>query len=145
MPVQSTSPGRLPGVKQATPPVPGLADSPFVRFLVVGVLNTAFGYALFALLVWAGLWYPAAAAASKIGGIVFNFNTTGRLVFGNRDRTLFWRFLAVYGVTYVASVGLMRLGLVLGVPVLWTGAAIALPMAGVAFLLQKSFVFRSAA
>jgi putative flippase GtrA len=60
----------------------GFLATSFVRFLAVGVLNTAFGYAFFALLVWAGLWYPAAAAASTIGGIVFNFNTTGRLVFG---------------------------------------------------------------
>ena len=132
-------------MRQVALPVLERADSPFVRFLVVGILNTAFGYALFAILVWSGLWYPAAAAVSTIGGIVFNFNTTGRLVFRNRDRTLFWKFLAVYGVTYAASVGLMRLGLVLGVPVLWTGAAIALPMAVVAFLLQRSLVFRSAA
>jgi putative flippase GtrA len=58
----------------------GFLATSFVRFLAVGVLNTAFGYALFALLVWAGVWYPA--AASTIGGMIFNFNTTGRLVFG---------------------------------------------------------------
>jgi putative flippase GtrA len=114
---------------------------PFARYLVVALLNTLFGYGFFALLIWAGLWYPAAAAASTIGGIIFNFNTTGRLVFGNRDSSVFWRFVGVYAVTYVLGVGLMKAGLLLGVPVLVTAAGIALPMAGLAFLLQRSFVF----
>lgn len=119
----------------------GFLATSFVRFLAVGVLNTAFGYALFALLVWAGVWYPAAAAASTIGGIIFNFNTTGRLVFGNRDSSLFWRFVGVYAPTYALSVALMKAGLLLRVPVLLTAAGIALPMAGLTFLLQRSLVF----
>jgi putative flippase GtrA len=119
----------------------GVQATSFVRFLVVGVLNTVFGYGFFALLIWAGLWYPAAAAASTVGGIVFNFNTTGRLVFGNRDSSVFWRFVGVYALTYVVGVGLMKAGLLLGVPVLVTAAGLALPMAGLAFVLQRSFVF----
>jgi putative flippase GtrA len=120
----------------------GVQARSFVRFLAVGVLNTVFGYGFFALLIWAGLWYPVAAALSTAGGIVFNFNTTGRLVFGNRDSSVFWRFVGVYALSYVVGVALMKAGLILGVPVLLTAAALALPMAGLTFLLQRSLVFR---
>jgi len=57
----------------------------FVGFLAVGVFNTAFSYAVFAALVWAGMAASIGLLLSTVTGIVFNFFTTGRLVFGNRD------------------------------------------------------------
>ena len=54
----------------------------FVRFLLVGVLNTLFGYFSFATLIIIGLDYKLAALLATIIGVLFNFQTTGRLVFG---------------------------------------------------------------
>ncbi|NCQ92050.1 MAG: hypothetical protein GPI94_15420 [Microcystis aeruginosa LG13-03] len=54
----------------------------FVRFLLVGVLNTIFGYSLFAVLILIGLNYKYAVLIGTIQGVLFNFQTTGRLVFG---------------------------------------------------------------
>ena len=52
-----------------------------VRFLVIGAVNTAFSYVIYALLVLIGLHYSLATLISTILGIIFNFFTTGRIVF----------------------------------------------------------------
>jgi putative flippase GtrA len=116
-------------------------DSAFVRFLLVGALNTAFGYALFAALVLFRLHYALAALVGQILGVLFNFGTTGSIVFGNRDPRLLVRFVAVYAVHYAAGVALLRLGLATGVPVLVTSAATTLPLAAFSFALQRLWVF----
>ena len=113
-----------------------------MRFLLVGALNTAFGYALFAVFVLAGLHYGLAAALGTILGVLFNFQTIGRLVFESRDRSLLLRFAAVYAVTYLLNVGILRALEGTGVHVLVVQAVLVLPMAVVAFALHRRFVFR---
>ncbi len=75
------------------------------RYLLIGILNTTFGYSVFALLTWSGLHYPIALFFATIAGILFNFRTFGHFVFKNRDWRLLWRFFAVYGILYVVNVG----------------------------------------
>ncbi len=116
----------------------------FVRFLLVGGLNTAFGYGAYALFLFLGLHYAAAAAISTIVGILFNFRTYGVLVFGNRDPSLLWKFLCVYGITYVVSVLCLRVASQLRLDLFLVGAALILPMATLSFLLNRRFVFRGA-
>jgi putative flippase GtrA len=119
-----------------------LPSRQFVRFLVVGALNTAFGYALFAAFVLVGLHYGLAAALSTVLGVLFNFQTIGRIVFESRDHSLVYRFAAVYGITYVLNVGILRALEGTHVHVLVIQAALVLPMAVVAFVLHRRFVFR---
>jgi putative flippase GtrA len=54
----------------------------FARFLLVGVLNTIFGYFLYGTLILIGLDYKLAVLLATILGVLFNFQTTGRLVLG---------------------------------------------------------------
>ena len=54
----------------------------FAKFLLVGVLNTLFGYFLYGSLILIGLDYKYAVLLATIIGVLFNFQTTGRLVFG---------------------------------------------------------------
>ena len=119
-----------------------LPASPFVRFLLVGALNTVVGYGLFAAFVLAGLHYAVAAALSTVLGVLFNFQTIGRVVFESRDRSLLLRFAAVYAVTYVLNVGALRALEATRVHVLVVQAALVLPMAAVAFSLHRRFVFQ---
>ena len=113
----------------------------FLRFLVVGAVNTAFGYGVFALLVWLGLPYPAAIGLATAAGVAFNFQSTGRLVFGGAPLSRLARFAAVYGVVYLLNVlavaGLLRLGL----NVYAANAVAVLPLALIAYMLQRTFVF----
>jgi len=113
-----------------------------LRFLIVGGVNTVFGYAAFAFTYAVlDIWYPVAAFISTVAGILFNFFTTGRLVFANRDNRLVVRFFATYGVLYVIGVGELKAGLLLGVDPLITGAVFVLPNALLGYVLNKRFVF----
>ena len=114
----------------------------FIRFLFVGGLNTIFGYGAFAVFVLMGLHYVLAALFSTVLGVLFNFKTTGTIVFKNRDNRLILRFFGVYRFTYVLNVGLLKIFKELGVHVLITAAVFTVPMAMVAFLLMRLLVFR---
>ena len=116
---------------------------PFLRFLVVGGINTVFGYSIFALFILIGLHYVLAALLGTICGILFNFKTTGTLVFKNRDNRLIFRFFGVYSITYFLTIGLLKLFNMAGVTPLVAGAIIVLPMGVVSFLLMKKLVFKT--
>lgn len=114
----------------------------FIKFLLVGGLNTAFGYLVFALLIWLGLHYSLATFLSTVIGIVFNFFTTGRLVFQNSDNGLIFRFFTVYGVYWVINVSAIWLVTLTGYTNLYViGIALVLPCAMVSYVLMKVFVF----
>jgi putative flippase GtrA len=114
---------------------------PFLRYLLVGGLNTAFGYGVFALFILLGVHYAIAALLGTVLGILFNFKTTGSLVFKSHDNALIVKFFAVYGVNYVIGVLILKAFKALGVHVLVTAALTTLPMAALAFLLMRKFVF----
>lgn len=113
----------------------------FLRFLLVGALNTAFGYGLFALLIWLRLPYPLAIGLATLGGIAFNFQTIGRLVFNGAKGSRRWRFVAVYGVVYLVNLGGVAGLLSLGLGIYAANGLMILPLAALAYVLQKKFVF----
>ncbi len=82
-----------------------------------------------------------ASAGATILGVLFNFVTTGTIVFQNRDPRLIFRFVAVYCVSYVVGVGLLWIFNQFHVSNYIAGAAITLPMALFSFVLMKTFVF----
>ena len=113
----------------------------FLRFLAVGGINTAFGYGVFALFIWIGLHYVLAALLGEICGILFNFKTTGTIVFGSKDNRLIFRFFGVYLFAYLLRVGLLRAFKYFGVGPLVAAAVILLPISLLVYLLQRRFVF----
>ena len=54
-----------------------------IRFLFVGAVNTVFSYGCYASFIYIGYNYALAAFFATCLGIIFNFNTTGRIVFKN--------------------------------------------------------------
>ncbi len=112
-----------------------------LRFLVVGGVNTLFGYGAYALFVVIGLHYAMAALLGTIAGVLFNFFTTGRLVFDRLSAADLWRFVAVYGIVYLLNVGALALLARLGIGPYAGGLACIVPMALVSFVLQRRFVF----
>lgn len=72
----------------------------FLRFLIVGAFNTAFGYGLFcAAVVFLPTTFSALCVSTALG-ILFNFFTTGGLVFGMRDPRRIGRFFGVYAIVF---------------------------------------------
>lgn len=122
---------------------PKLLNYEFVRFLLVGVLNAIFGYSVFALLIYFGVHYTLAVFFGTILGILFNFQTVGRLVFKAYKSNLIWKFCLVYGITYILNI--------LGIYILRSfnlsdyiaGALMVLPVAVLGFMLNSKFVFRT--
>lgn len=112
-----------------------------IRFLVVGGLNTVFGYSLFAVFTFIGLTYPVAIGLATIGGVLFNFQSVGRLVFDGAPRSRFWRFVGVYCVIYLVNLGGVRLLLSLGANVYVANAITLVPLSLLAFILNRRFVF----
>ena len=81
----------------------------FVRFLLVGGLNTAFGYVLFGAIYLLTGRPTVAVVIATIVGVVFNFFSTGRLVFAYRGALAFVPFVLGYAV--VCFVNVVVLGL----------------------------------
>ena len=115
----------------------------FARFVGVGLLNTAFGYGVFAALVLAGGWPGAALVVATVAGVAFNFQTTRRLVFRTDGRGRVVRFVLVYVAILAINWAALRITRRFGVPDIAAQAALALPMSIAAFLSQKAFVFNS--
>jgi putative flippase GtrA len=117
-------------------------DQPFIRFLFVGGINAIFGYGLFAFFIYLHLHYSLASLLSTILGVLFNFKTTGKLVFKSSNNRLIVRFFAVYGMVYVVNVLLLKGLKWVGLNFYVTGAILILPLAILSFLLNKKFVFK---
>ena len=113
----------------------------FLRFLFVGGVNTLFGYAVFALFIFLGLHYSLAVFVATVIGVLFNFFTYGRFVFFDRRFRLIVRFVLVYVVYYVVYVAGLAALTRWGLSEYVAGAVLALPVAFVAFTLNKKFVF----
>ena len=107
----------------------------------MGGVNTAFGFTAFAVFILLGLPKELAALLSTICGILFNFKTTGTIVFKNKENRLIFRFFGVYLFTYLLNIGLLDIFEIYGVGPLVAGAIIILPVSLLSFLLNKRFVF----
>lgn len=116
-------------------------DNRFIRFLLVGLLNTAFGYSVFAFFILIHIHYAIAALLSTVCGVLFNFKTTGKIVFGNHDNSLLLRFFGVYAVTCVLGVLFLKLSTTYQWNVLLAAAVMMPPMAVVSYTLNRLFVF----
>ena len=114
-----------------------------LRFFVVGSVNTLFGYGAFALLLWCGLHYALATSLATVAGIVFNFFTTGRLVFeGTRGFVDLLRFVVVYGLVYLVNIAALAFFDHQGVGPYVVGLILVVPMALLSYVLMHRVVFR---
>jgi len=77
-----------------------IVDVQFLKFVLTGVLNTAVGYLVYALMYWLTENKPVALGVDYIFGIFFNFKTYSVLVFKSHDNSRIFRFLFVYILTF---------------------------------------------
>jgi putative flippase GtrA len=113
----------------------------FVTFLAVGGVNTLIGYGLFAVLILLGLPTAAAAIVGTILGVLFNFFSTGGIVFKNQARRLLPRFIAVYIVQMAINVAALRALEAAGLHPLVAGALVLPPLAVFTYFALRRFVF----
>ena len=112
-----------------------------ILFCFAGAVNTLFGYALFALLLFAGLHRVLAMLLATVGGVLFNYWFTGRVVFENRGLGRLPRFVGGYVVVYLLNVAVME-GLVAVGAVAYAAGAVSIAVAAIAaYWIQSRFVF----
>ncbi len=125
------------------PFINNLSNLALIRFLFVSGLNTLFGYGLFALLIYVNMHYQIALLISTICGILFNFKTIGSIVFGNNNAKLIFKFIAVYGIVYTINIIGLKILMSYNFNSYTSMAILIVPMAILAFLLNKEFVFNN--
>ncbi len=140
-------------------------DKKFIKFLFVGALNTLFGYSLYALCLFTFTHLPhtpyiIATIKKFVGflnlnketlsltiqwvvGVLWNFQTTGKIVFKNKDNGLLFKFLLTYIVSYLVNKTLLEMLLHYGFNGYIAQAIIVLPVAIFSFIMLKTFVFKA--
>ena len=115
----------------------------FIRFLFVGGLNTAFGMGVYCLMIFIGVSYIWATLISQVLGVLFNFLTTGTLVFENSDKHLIFKFILSYIITYFINIGTNKLLQELfSINTYYSGIGATLVSALCSFFILKLFVYR---
>ena len=121
-----------------------LLSMPFLRFLLVGGMNTALCYLVYAAMLFLKLPFWLANFIALIFGIFWSYYTAGKLVFRHEGSSRLAQFIGSWLVIYVLQTGLIWLLTRAGI-----GAAVAglivLPGTAVAsYIVQRFIVFRPA-
>ena len=119
------------------------AVSQFMRFGVVGAINTAISYGSYVVFLSLGLNYALANLGSLIVGICVSFYSQGRFVFGGAALSRLPHFVALWAALYLVSIGLIALFLQMGIDAYMGGALALVPVTLLSFVCQRHFVFRT--
>ncbi len=111
------------------------------HFFLVSGLNTIFGYGLFALLIYVGLHYALATFITTIIALLFNFKTTGLLVFENKENGLILKFVGVSGIRYIVTVLFLAIFKNFGINEYIGQAILIIPLGFFGYFLNHYFVF----
>lgn len=85
-----------------------MKNNQIVRFIVIGIINTAFYFMLYSIFIFFKLDYKVAVLLATLLGIVFSFKTLGSFVFKNKDNKLFIKFLLLYVILYFVNIMLIN-------------------------------------
>lgn len=114
-----------------------------IRFVIIGCINTAFAYSIYAFFIFVGLHYTLAVLCSTLIGICFSFKTMGKYVFYKTDNYLIFKFFAVYGLCYFFNIGILHSLTVVGLSNLYLAGFLSQGLVAlISFCLNKWFVFK---
>ncbi len=123
-------------------------DPQFIRFVLVAILNTAFGYVIYAILLWFFNLlklenpYVYASFFGYVIGVLFNFKTYSALVFKTKNNRLIFKFILVYVICFLVNISCIRLLELAKVNNYAAGAITAIPVGFLGYILNSVFVFK---
>jgi len=113
------------------------------KYLIVGGVNTVFGYSIFAILIFFGFHYSLAVLIATILGVLFNFQSYGRLVFKNHSWYFLSRYITVYILIYFVNLILLLMFDLL-VSNLYISGLMVIPfIAYLGYFLNKRYVWKT--
>lgn len=114
------------------------------KFLLVGLMNTLFGYSVFVVAMIIGLPHGLALVPAYLLGVCFNFYTNGKYVFKSEgiDTKAFVRFLGVYIIIYLINLNCINVLVEKGISPMISQALLLPFIAIITFLLFKKLVYR---
>ncbi|WP_298854371.1 GtrA family protein [uncultured Ruegeria sp.] len=112
-----------------------LRKQSFMLFALVGIVNTAFGYAVFSVLSLSGLPAQAALAISFVIGVAWNFMTHARIVFDTKGFRKLPFYLLAYVMVYGFNAFSLEALLIAGLHPIVAQGLLVLPAAVLAFIL----------
>ncbi len=116
-------------------------DVKFIKFLFVGFINTLFAYCVYAFFVTLGIRPNLALFFQYIIGVLWNFKTTGVLVFKNHDNSLIFKFILCYVFTFILNSIFLKI-LLKFLNEYLAQLVLVLPVAVVSFCIFKFWVFK---
>lgn len=119
-----------------------LLDIRVFRFVLVGGLNSLFGFTVFGVIAYLGGHTWQALLGGNVAGIVFNFLTIGGIVFRDLSPKRLLRFVAAYLALFLLN--LKAIELLTGaiqIDRILAQALLTAPMAILSYLIMSRFVF----
>ena len=113
----------------------------FVRYVLVGIVNTAFSYGAYATLLLVGLDYRVANLLALVLGIAFSFTTQGNVVFRNATRVTLIKFIVAWMLIYIFNISVIALLMHASMSAYLAGAIAAVPVTLVSYIILKFVVF----
>ena len=113
-----------------------------VSFILVGILNTIFGYLLYSLFIYLGLGYILAVFLATIFGMMFNYRTIGKFVFNAKNKNSAIKFILVYVVVFLVNISVIKIFKDYGFDNYIAGLIAIFPASVVSFILNKIYVFK---
>ena len=118
-----------------------LLNFEFVRYVLIGVGNTGFSYAVYATFLFFGLEYRVANLLALLLGIAVSFTTQGTVVFRNATRVTFAKFVLAWMLIYLFNISIIALLMGASMSAYLAGAVATVPVTLISYFILKFVVF----
>ena len=114
------------------------------RFILVGILNSVFGYFVYVALFYIGLDYAASLTVATAAGIIFNYKTSSSIVFkSDVNKVELFKFTFSYGLTYTFNLLLLPVLIIsIGLNPYVAQLALLVPTAALTWILLNKWVYK---
>ena len=113
----------------------------FIKFIFIGGINTLFGFSIYVFFIWYGLNYSIALAISIFFGVIFNYFSTGRVVFNHSKFDRIFAYLSSYLFVYIVNISLISMLLLSGLNEIEAGFIALFALSLVMYFLIKKYVY----
>lgn len=115
--------------------------SQLLRFLIAGLANTAFAFAIYAVGIKLGIGYHLASFAALIAGIGSGFVIHGKVAFRSQLGGRFLPFVALWVLLYLANIAVISALAFFGMNLYIAGLIAAVPVNAVSYLTLRTIIF----